>query len=119
MNKFEIKNIIYGAETAIIQTGYNLISPEIVTRDEEGNATVIDAVYGNVPVYNHTFEGFEIPENDEGYFVTLTVYIKSNTASFGDFEKVLRIPSLNSMTGFEVDALREKFISDWLAEINK
>ncbi len=119
MSKFEIKNIIYGAETSINQIGFNLISPEIVERDEEGNPTVTAAVYGNIPVYDHEFDGFTIPENDEGYFVTLTVYVKSNTPSFDDFEKVLRIPSLNSMTGFEVDAQREEFISDWLAEINK
>lgn len=115
MQKFEIKNIIYGAETPILKLEPALLVP--AQFDEFGNI-VSDAVYSEAK-YDTDIDLPEIKDGDEAYYVTATVFIKSNNINIPDFQSVIRIVSLNSMTGFEVDSQREKFIADYIESINK
>lgn len=93
MEKFILQNYLYGAETPIKKLEDGSYDTDI-----------------NLP---------EIPENDSAYFVTINLWIKSNTELFDDFEHILRIVSFNSMTGFEVDTQREKIINDYITKINE
>ena len=93
MGNFELKSYLFGAETPV-----KLL--------ENGN-------------YNTDIELPEIPEGDVAYFITVNVAIKSNNDFIPDFNKILRIVSLNSMTGFEVDAQRINAINDYIAKINE
>ena len=93
MEKFILQNYLYGAETPIKKL-------------ENGN-------------YDTDINLPEIPENDVAYFVTVNLWIKSNTDLFDDFEHILRIVSFNSMTGFEVDAQRIEVINDYIKKINE
>ena len=93
MVNFELKNYFFGAETPV----------KIL---ENGS-------------YDTDIELPEIPEGDEAYFITASLTIKSNSDFIPDFNKTLRIVSLNSMTGFEVDAQRINVINDYIAKINE
>ncbi len=115
MSNFEIKNIIMGGETPIKKVEPKIITPEVLGENGE---VLQDAVYDEGG-YDTDLELPIIPEGDEAYFVTATIFIKSNNANFPDFQKVVKIISLNSMNGFEVDAQREKFLSDYIANLNK
>jgi hypothetical protein len=92
MEKFNLENYLYGAETPVKQL-------------EDGS-------------YDTDIPLPIIPEGDVAYFVTVNLWIKSNNELFDDFQHILRIVSLNSMTGFEVDAQREQFIQDYMSQIN-
>ena len=92
MEKFILENYLYGAETPIKKV-------------EEGG-------------YDTDIPLPEIPEGDVAYYVTVTLWIKSNNPLFDDFQHILRIVSLNSMTGFEVDAQREQVLNDYMVQIN-
>ena len=93
MEKFILQNYLYGAETPIKKL-------------EDGN-------------YDTDISLPEIPDGDVAYFVTVTLYIKSNTDLFDDFQHILRIVSLNSQTGFEVDTQRIQVIQDYVIKINE
>ena len=93
MEKFILENYLYGAETPIKKL-------------EDGS-------------YDTDITLPEIPEGDVAYFVTVNLWIKSNNELFDDFQHILRIVSLNSMTGFEVDAQREQVIQDYITAINE
>lgn len=93
MEKYILENYLYGAETPIKKL-------------EDGS-------------YDTDIPLPEIPEGDMAYFVTVTLWIKSNSELFDDFQHILRIVSLNSMTGFEVDAQREQVIQDYITAINE
>lgn len=92
MEKFILENYLFGAETS-------------VNKLEDGS-------------YDTDIELPIIPEGDIAYYVTVNLWIKSNNQIFGDFQHILRIVSLNSMTGFEVDAQRELAIQDYINQIN-
>lgn len=93
MEKFILENYLYGAETPIKK--------------------LADGSYDtDIPLP-------EIPEGDVAYYVTVTLWIKSNNPLFDDFQHILRIVSLNSMTGFEVDDQRELAIQDYMTAINQ
>jgi len=92
MEKFILENYLYGAETPI-------------NKLEDGS-------------YDTDIELPIIPEGDIAYYVTVNLWVKSNNPLFNDFQHILRIVSLNSMTGFEVDAQRELAIQDYINQIN-
>jgi hypothetical protein len=123
MEKFILQNYLYGAETPIKQKGFKILEAEKIENilDENGNlleTIVTPAVYSDKVLYDTGISLPEIPEGDVAYFVTVTLYIKSNTDLFSDFQHILRIVSLNSQTGFEVDAQREQVIQDYIIKIN-
>jgi len=92
MEKYILENYLYGAETPIKKL-------------EDGS-------------YDTDIPLPEIPEGDVAYFVTVTLWIKSTNLLLSDFQHILRIVSLNSMTGFEVDDQRELAIQDYMTQIN-
>ena len=92
MEKFILENYLYGAETPVKQL-------------EDGSYDT------DIPLPT-------IPEGDVAYFVTVNLWIKSINPLISDFQHILRIVSLNSMTGFEVDAQREQVIQDYITAIN-
>lgn len=94
MEKFELKGHFYGPE-----------SPIDVILDVNNCGFDIE-----IP---------EIPEGDSAYFVVVTISIKSNNKFVPDFDRLLGIVSLNSQTGFEVDAQRDKAINDYILKINE
>jgi len=115
MSKFEIKNIIWGAETPIKWIESELINSAVLGE----NGEVLQGAVYSEGKYDTDLELPVIPENDEAYYVTATVFVKSNNVNFPDFQHVIKVVSLNSMTGFEVDKQREAFVNDWLNNINK
>lgn len=123
MEKFILANYLYGAETPIKPKGFEILEAERTENilDENGNfldLITIPAVYSDKIIYDTDIPLPELPEGDAAYFVTVTLWIKSNSEYFSDFQHVLRIVSLNSMTGFEVDAQREQAIQDYITAIN-
>ena len=124
MEKFILENYLYGAETPIKPKGFEILEAEKTENilDENGNlleTTTIPAIYSDKVVYDTDIPLPEISEGDVAYFVTVTLWIKSNSEYFNDFQHVLKIVSLNSMTGFEVDAQRINAINDYIAKINE
>ena len=123
MEKYILKNYLYGAETTVNPIGFELLEAEKTENvlDENGIVTdtiVIPAVYSDKIIYDTDIELPIIPEGDVAYFVTVNLWIKSNNTLLSDFNHILRIVSLNSMTGFEVDAQRELAIQDYINQIN-
>lgn len=92
MEKFILENYLFGAETPIKKLEDGTYDTDIP-----------------LPI---------IPDGDIAYYVTVNLWIKSNSQIFGDFQHILRIVSLNSMTGFEVDAQRQLAIQDYMTQIN-
>lgn len=92
MEKYILENYLFGAETPIKKL-------------EDGS-------------YDTDIPLPEIPEGDVAYYVTVNLWIKSTNPLLSDFQHILRIVSLNSMTGFEVDAQRELAIQDYMNQIN-
>jgi len=123
MEKFILENYLYGAETTVNPIGFELLEAERTENvlDENGvliETIVIPAVYSDKIIYDTDIELPIIPEGDVAYYVTVNLWIKSNNQIFGDFQHILRIVSLNSMTGFEVDAQRELAIQEYMTQIN-
>ena len=123
MEKFILKNYLYGAETPIKPKGFEILEAERTENILDENENLIDtvtipAVYSDKILYDTDIPLPIIPEGDTAYFVTVTLWIKSNSEYFNDFQHILRIVSLNSMTGFQVDAQREQVIQDYITAIN-
>lgn len=53
------------------------------------------------------------------YSATITIFIKHNDGIAPSFNKQIEVISTNAMTGFEVDAQRNKSVNDYVIEINK
>ena len=113
--KFEIKNIIMGGETPIKKVEPKIITPEVLGENGE---VLQEAVYDEGG-YDTDVELPTINEGDDAYYVTATLFIGEETNIIPDFKQVVKIVSFNSMTGFEVDAQREKFLVDYIANLNK
>ena len=123
MEKFILENYLYGAETPIKPKGFEILEAERTENVLDENENLIDtvtipAVYSDKILYDTDIPLPIIPEGDTAYFVTVTLWIKSNSEYFNDFQHILRIVSLNSMTGFQVDAQREHVIQDYITTIN-
>ena len=123
MEKFILENYLFGAETSVNPIGFELLEAEKTENLLDENGIVIDtiitpAVYSNKIIYDTDIELPIIPEGDVAYYVTVNLWIKSNNQIFVDFQHILRIVSLNSMNGFEVDAQRELAIQDYMNQIN-
>jgi hypothetical protein len=123
MEKFILENYLFGAETSVNPIGFELLEAEKTENVLDENGIVIDtivtpAVYSDKIIYDTDIELPIIPEGDVAYYVTVNLWIKSNNQIFVDFQHILRIVSLNSMTGFEVDAQRELAIQDYMNQIN-
>lgn len=121
--KYILKNYLFGAETPVKHIGYELVTPEISTPilDEDGNVIgneVMPAVYSDVKVYDTNIPLPVIAEGDEAYYVNVNLWIKEENDLIPPFEKLIPIVSLNSMTGFEVDAQREQVINDFMNSLN-
>lgn len=57
--------------------------------------------------------------NDNEYSATITMFIHSVDGVSPTFSKDIEVISTNAMTGFEVDAQRNKAVNDYISEINK
>lgn len=122
--KYILKNVLFGAETQIKEIGFKLISPEYVENEtnelgEVISSKIIEAVYSDEKQYDTDLELPVINEGDEAYYVTATLFISEENNIIPDFKQVVKIVSLNSMNGFEVDDQREKFLVDYIANLNK
>ena len=53
------------------------------------------------------------------YSATITIFIKHTDDVAPSFNKQIEVISNNAMTGFEVDAQRNKAVNDYIVEINK
>jgi len=113
--KYILKNYLFGAETPVKAIGFELVTPE--TTDENG--VVTPPVYSDVVKYDTNIALPTIAEGDEAYYVNVNLWIKEENDLIPPFEKLLPIVSLNSMTGFEVDAQREAFVTNYMDSINE
>lgn len=114
MSNFELKNIIWGAETPVKWLEGNLVTQAVL---DENGVIIQPAVYSE----GHYDTDIELPliaDGDEAYYITATIFVKSNNPNFPDFQNVIRVVSLNSMTGFEVDAQREEFVVNYMSSLN-
>lgn len=57
--------------------------------------------------------------NENEYSAIITIFIKSVDGVSPTFNKQIEVISTNAMTGFEVDAQRNKAVNDYIVEINK
>lgn len=113
--KYILKNVLFGGETPI-----NKVEPKIINSAVLGeNGEVLQEAVYDEGGYDTDVELPTINEGDEAYYVTATLFIGEETNIIPDFKQVVKIVSLNSMNGFEVDAQREKFLSDYIANLNK
>lgn len=113
--KYILKNVLFGGETPV-----NKVEPKIINSailDENG--VVLQAATYDEGGYDTDLELPAIAEGDEAYYVTATLFIGEEKNIIPDFKQVVKIVSLNSMTGFEVDAQRQKFLVDYIANLNK
>ena len=118
--KFEIINIIWGGETDIKCLGRKLIKPAVsgfIDMDPEKPFTT-EAEYSDELVYDHDLPVPPMKEGDSAYFITGTVFVKSNVQGVPDFQSEIKIVSLNSMTGDELNTNRDKYVSKLLKAIN-
>lgn len=112
--KYILKNVLFGGETPI-----NKVEPKIINSAilDENGVILQDATYDEGG-YDTDLELPTIAEGDEAYYVTATLFIGEETNTIPDFKMVVKIVSLNSMTGFEVDSQRDNFLIDFMAGLN-
>ena len=72
--------------------------------------------------YELTEQPINITETEidaDTYSATITIFIKHTDSVAPSFNKQIEVISNNAMTGFEVDAQRNKAVNDYVVEINK
>ena len=72
--------------------------------------------------YELTEQPINITETEidaDTYSATITIFIKNTDDVAPSFNKQIEVISNNAMTGFEVDAQRNKAVNDYIVEINK
>jgi len=71
--------------------------------------------------YEHINTGYEpeISIDEDTYSINITIGLRATDGFIPNFSKTITVVSSNSQTGYEVDAQREKAITDFIEQINK